>query len=265
MTTLFTRQEAKAAGITDDRLAWQVERGRYLRLAQGVYFKGDRSPGPFEHRLANAMRARKPITGELAAALHGMDGFDVPPDGRYGNIPKSSAGETLLTIAATVNDLRWEQALEWSLRKHTTSISALEMSLNTQRSGNGRIRRVLKVRPNGSAPTGSILETFTIQLIRSNAALPTPSRQVEVLRAFGQRAAYVDLAWPRHGVFLELDGEQHKGQPLYDATRQTAVVAATGWLVGRFTWTDVVHHPAATLRKIEDLLAASRNMTRAIA
>jgi very-short-patch-repair endonuclease len=55
-------------------------------------------------------------------------------------------------------------------------------------------------------------------------------------------------------VFLELDGEQHKDQPRYDATRQTAVIATTRWLVGRYTWTDIVRNPTPTLRSIAKLL-----------
>jgi very-short-patch-repair endonuclease len=95
---------------------------------------------------------------------------------------------------------------------------------------------------------------MTEQLIRRDPSLPPPERQVEVLLAFGQQPAYLDLAWPELGVFLELDGEQHKEQPLYDATRQTAVIAATHWLVGRYTWTDIVHNPLPTLRSIARLL-----------
>lgn len=255
MVKLFTRKEALQAGISDRRLERGVEAGRYIRLAQGVYFQGDRDPVVFERRLALAIRSGKPVSGELAARLHGMDGFKAPSDGDYTNVVRDSVHQTLLKLGATTDDLRWEQALEWSLRNGNTSIAAIEDELTRHRRGNGRIRRVLDLRPNAAPPTGSILETYAIQLIRKDAALSEPHRQVEVLRALGRRPAYVDLAWPEQGVFLELDGERHKGQPRYDASRQTAVIAATGWLVGRFTWSDVVHHPTSTLRQIARLLS----------
>ena len=258
MATLFTRREANAAGVTDRRLERAVERGRYFRLTRGVYFKGDRPPHPFEWRLAKAMRTSKPVTGELAAGLHGFDGFDVPQDGNYANVPRAGEHETLLSIAATTTDVRWEWALEWALRKQRTTIAGIQEELTTHRRGNGRIRRVLSLRPQNAPPTGSVLETMTLQLIRQDPRFPIPSRQVEVLRALGSRPAFVDLAWPDHGMFLELDGEQHKDQPRYDATRQTAVVAATGWLVGRYTWTDVVHHPKSTLRSLSRLFDAAQ-------
>jgi hypothetical protein len=200
------------------------------------------------------MRTGRSISGELAAALHGFDGFNLPTDVDYTNIPCVDAHEALISIAATTTDIRWEWALEWALRKRKTTIPDVTHALKQQRRGNGCIRRVLKLRPADAPPTGSVLETMTVQLIRRDPSLPTPNRQVEVLRTYGQRPAYVDLAWPDRGVFLELDGEQHKDQPRYDATRQTAVIATTRWLVGRYTWTDIVRNPTPTLRSIAKLL-----------
>jgi very-short-patch-repair endonuclease len=49
----------------------------------------------------------------------------------------------------------------------------------------------------------------------------------------GLFVARVDLCKPEIGLFLELDGQHHKDQPVYDARRETAVVAATGMLPGR--------------------------------
>jgi very-short-patch-repair endonuclease len=92
-----------------------------------------------------------------------------------------------------------------------------------------------------------------VQLIRTAPEVPEPERQVIVRDRHGDFVARVDLAWPPLGVFLELDGQHHKGQPLYDAMRQTAVTAATGWLCGRFTWTEVVRYPTSTRRRLVDL------------
>jgi len=163
--------------------------------------------------------------------------------------PCASGVSMMVELARQLDDLRWEQALESALRKQLLSVDELSDITNK------RVRRVMRLRPSNAPPTGSLLETLAVQLIRTYEQLPTPSRQVEVLRAHGRHPAYVDLAWPDLGVFLELDGEQHKGQLLYDSTRQTAVIAATGWLVGRYTWSDVVHRPTTTLRSIAQLVA----------
>ncbi|MGH9032675.1 MAG: DUF559 domain-containing protein, partial [Acidimicrobiia bacterium] len=63
---------------------------------------------------------------------------------------------------------------------------------------------------------------------------------------------------PELGLFLELDGQHHEAQPVYDARRETAVVAATGWLPGRFTWHEVVHLPKTTARRLAALAEQAR-------
>jgi very-short-patch-repair endonuclease len=80
---------------------------------------------------------------------------------------------------------------------------------------------------------------------------------------YNEFVARVDLAWPEVGVFYELDGESHREQPVYDAGRESAVVAATGWLCMRSTWTEVRLHPADTARKLARVIARAR--TRPVA
>lgn len=116
----------------------------------------------------------------------------------------------------------------------------------------------LALRPPGAPPTESLLETLMVQLVRRLPDLDPPVRQLEVRSAGGVLIARVDLAWPDLGLFLELDGQHHRGQPLYDASRETAVVATTGWLCGRFTWTDVVRVPTSTTRRLAQLVDQAR-------
>jgi very-short-patch-repair endonuclease len=165
--------------------------------------------------------------------------------------------QTMLDLAAELDDLVWEQALECALRKKLTTIDDIEGRMAGVR-GVARIRRVLALRPTGARPTGSLLETLMVQLARGVKGLSRPQRQVEVRNRFGDFVAFVDLAWPELGIFIELDGQQHKGQPVYDARRETAVVAATGWLCGRYTWTEVVHLPASTARRLADIVWQAR-------
>ncbi len=103
-------------------------------------------------------------------------------------------------------------------------------------------------------PTDSLLETLMVQLARTVAGLPDPVRQLWVEAARGR----LDLAWLDLGLFVELDGQQHAGQPVYDARRETAVVAATGWLCGRFTWHEVVYLPTSTARRLAALADQAR-------
>jgi hypothetical protein len=176
-------------------------------------------------------------SGRVAAVLHGFDGVEirgpdvtVPPglsNQRIGvrrrTLPASavvlvsgfactSALQTLCDLAAELDDLVWEQALESALRRRLTSIDELERAVPGTR-GAARMRRVLVMRPCGAPPTESLLETLMVQLARTVPRLPTPDRQVEVCNESGEFVARVDLAWPGLGLFIELDGQHHPGQP----------------------------------------------------
>ena len=177
---------------------------------------------------------------------------------RYGGIPCVSALQTLVDLAADVDDDTWEQMLESALRRRLVTIAELEDCLpelgRRRTPGTARMRRVLRRRPPGAPPTGSLLETLFVQLRRLVPGSTEPLRQVEVRDQHGELVAFVDFAWPELGIFIELDGQHHLGQPVHDARRETNVIAATGWLVGRFTWDEIVHHPNATARQLGRLL-----------
>lgn len=165
--------------------------------------------------------------------------------------------QTLLDVAPLVDDLVWEQALEWVLRHGHATVDDIEHAASGIR-GADRVRRVLALRPPGAPPTGSLLETLMVQRIRAVPSLPTPQRQVVVRDEHDQFVARVDVAWRELGLFLELDGLGHKGQPVYDATRETGVAAATGWLCGRFTWHEVRRLPRWTERRLARLAEQAR-------
>jgi very-short-patch-repair endonuclease len=83
-------------------------------------------------------------------------------------------------------------------------------------------------------------------------------RQFAVRDRTGRIVAYLDLAWPDLGLFIELDGQHHRGQPVYDSSRETLVVARTGWLCGRFTWFEVAEYPKATAHRLAELATQAR-------
>jgi very-short-patch-repair endonuclease len=170
----------------------------------------------------------------------------------------TSGTQTVVDLAARLSDAKWEQALESALRQNLTSIAALEARLpelsRSRTPGTRRIRRVLARRPPGTPATGSLLETLAVQLFRAEG-FPDPQRQVVVVSRHGSFVARVDLAWPELGIFVELDGMGHAGQPVYDANRQTRVTGATGWLCARFTWREIVSNAKASARELRNVFA----------
>jgi hypothetical protein len=274
MRRLLHTGAAFATGMTPSKLKWGVRTGRWRRLAHGVYAEGSEEPSDLDLARARVLASRQVARGLLAGVLHGLDGvvFDPLPR-RYrqrlataivviDGVRSVDGLQTLVDLAAVLDDAVWEQALESALRKKLTTIAAVEALLPTLGAsrvpGAARIRRVLKRRPPGAAPTESLLETLMVQLARLVPGLGDPVRQYTVRDEHDQFIARVDLAWPSIGLFIELDGQQHRDQPLYDARRETAVVAATGWLPGRFTWAEVARYPRSTTRRLEALAAQAR-------
>ena len=255
-------------GLTRSALRWAERNGHWQRLERGVWAQGPDEPTRLDRARAAVLATGGVASHHLAGVLHGLDSVDlggiwvtVPPTGNgrrphvrrshlpadcvlsLWGLPCTNGPRTLADLATTLSDLVWEQALESALRKRLASIDAVI--------GN---RRVLDRRPPGTPPTESLLETLTVQLIRTVPGLPEPVRQLWIEAA----GARLDLAWPELGLFVELDGQHHKDQPVYDARRETAVVAATGWLCGRFTWTEVVRLPNATARRLAALADQAR-------
>ncbi len=282
MHKFFTREDAARRGLSPAALRWGEQKGHWRRVARGVYRDGPEEPNALDRAVAVVVATGGVASGTLAGVLHGLDGVELrgaevtlAPDrsgGRAGvrrrqldpervvtvdGVPCTDGLQTMLDLAADLDDVRWEQAFESALRKQLLVIADIDTP-HVGRPGVRRIRRVLALRPPGAAPTESLLETMMLQLARTINGLPPPVRQYRVVDLDGRFVARVDLAWPELGLFIELDGEHHLGQPVYDARRETAVVAATGWLCGRFTWTEVVRVPRSTSRRLAALVDQAR-------
>jgi len=263
---LYTMEQARAEGRTESEIRWAVRAGRARQIIHGVYGDGGELPTRFDKACAAVLRSDGDARGHLAGVLHGLDSVPLgasPPRRRrlpddqivvVAGIRCANGLMTLIDLASVLDDDTWEQALESALRKGLVTIEDIDAvlpDLARQRTpGVGRIRRVLAKRPKGAKATGSYLETLMVQVARTVPGLPDPERQYLVENEHGDFVAFVDLAWPPIGFFTELDGRGHEGQPEYDSVRETAVVAATGWLCGRFTWNDLHHRRLQTVRRL---------------
>jgi len=262
---LFTASES---GLSESALRWGVRKGQWVRVVRGVYAEGADPPSELDRLRAQVLATNDVASDALSGVLHGLDGIvlDSRRPRRRGRaacvlidgVPCTDGFQTMIDLASVTDDLIWEQALECALRRRLVSIDELEDALPrlgaSRTPGTARIRRVLALRPAGAPPTESLLETLMVQLARNVPGLAPPTRQLEVFDQHGVFVARLDLSWPALGLFVELDGQQHKGQPVYDARRETAVVAVTGWLPGRFTWHEVTRIPRQTIRRLEALV-----------
>lgn len=277
MRRLFTPGHVVPKRATEEGLRWAHDVGRITRVARGVYGVGGGEATALDRACAVVLRRGTEARGHLAGVLHGLDsvGLDARPTRRarldaehvvvVHGIPCADGLTALVDLAASLDDLMWEQALESALRQRLTTIAGIEgvlPALGASRvPGTARVRRVLGLRPPGAPATESLLETLMVQLARGVPGLGELVRQHEIWQ-HEMLIARLDLSKPDDGFFLELDGQQHDGQPVYDAMRQTAVVAATGMLPGRFTWTEVTRFPNSTKRKLAALVDQARATRR---
>lgn len=252
---------------------------------------GPSPPSPFDRIIGNVLAADAVASGRLATGLHDVDAWPplplvgdaiLPPDrwSRRGDLvvhrTRPDADEVgcvrgvkcllpprlLVDTAALTTDDQAEQALEWSLRKGYTTLDSLTSLVaewgRRRRPGTKRLGSILARRAPGAPPTESLLETLFVQLVRrlreEHPWIPEPIRQLEIRDSDGRLIARLDFAWPMFGLFIELDGEAHRHQPVYDAARANAVVERTGWRYARYTWSDLTRRPRATGRRLLAML-----------
>jgi hypothetical protein len=109
----------------------------------------------------------------------------------------------------------------------------------------------------------SVGETRSRELCRRQG-LPAPTPQHPIRDHDGRIVAYVDLAWPEHGVFLEFDGrvkyeallregESPTDVVLREKRREEMICELTGWRCIRITWADLAY-PERTAMRIRRLL-----------
>jgi len=171
---------------------------------------------------------------------------------------------TLLDLAADLDDIHWEWALESGLRKDLLALNEVRSGVASRsgrrRPGAARARRVLSLRPPNARPTGSQLETEFLQLIRPVGEIPEPERQYPVFR-LGKIAARLDFAFPEVQAYTEVHGGQHRESLQYDAYRETMIAGTLGWLESEVTARDIRNTPRPTVaRMIEFIATASRRI-----
>lgn len=133
-------------------------------------------------------------------------------------------------------------------------------------------RRVVAVLDRATAQAETPLETLS-RLRIEELGFPPPELQVLVHRPRGGGPAFLDFAWPDHGVWGEADGRgKYLGSGSADGDRRSPaeivrdekerendVRSATGWTCGRWDWDEAWN--GGVLRRI--LLQAGLPLVRA--
>lgn len=114
-----------------------------------------------------------------------------------------------------------------------------------------RARRVLDL---ADPRCGSVLES-ALRVLLTQAGMTGFSTQRVIRDARGKRILRVDFCFNAHRLVIEADGSRWHPDPLRDRKLDNRLVAA-GWRVLRFTWSEVVHDPAAVLELVRAAVAS---------
>jgi very-short-patch-repair endonuclease len=102
----------------------------------------------------------------------------------------------------------------------------------------------------------SVMESM-LRLLLLDAGLPTPEVNMNVYDSFGQFLARADLLYRAAKVIIEYDGDHHRLDRAQFARdlRRGSDLAACGYLVLRFTASDLLGRPYAVVSAVRSALA----------
>ncbi|MDQ1467581.1 MAG: hypothetical protein QOH10_1996 [Actinomycetota bacterium] len=283
---IFTRAQARDAGLSDRQLRLRVDSGRIERLAPHAFRVAGCPPSWRQCLMAACLAAGHGAAAShrSAAALHRFDGYapgiveiTVPQSRRdfrmegvtvhssnywserdvgvVGGIPVSTPERTLSTLAAVAWEAQVESALDSAERDQTvrrTEVADVHDDVRERgRNGVAALGRILTRRETLMGIPHSVLERRMLTLLEAHG-LELPACQVPVRRPDG-RLAYLDFAYLDLGLGIEVDGNFAHATPRQrsdDNVRGNGVVLRDIRLL-RFTYEQVTHEPemvAATVR-----------------
>jgi uncharacterized protein DUF559 len=208
-----------------------------------------------------------PRNRRFRSAEFAVHHIDIPQPDRTvrHSIPVTTPARTLIDVVATRPRSVVEPSLDYALRTGLTTIPRLRWRIDeVRRSGRlgiAVLERMLDVRE-GKAFLESPLESKALAIF-DDAALPEPVAQFEVFD--GSRfVGRVDFAYPGAKIAIEADGyASHSGRLKWeeDLARNNAL-QSLGWIVLRFTWTDVTERPDFVVAMVRDAVLTRQNDRR---
>jgi hypothetical protein len=272
---IITRDQALRAGLTDGQIRRRVKDGRLVALFPRVFLRSGAPPSPEQMTLAASLACGRGsfVSHHSAAALWGfIDAAPIVPEitvpasrrprttgiaihrsrilgptehAIRGATPLATPARTLLGIAGSSSPEALSLMADRAFRRRLVDPDRLSVYLArselTTAAGHGVLAEIAKVRCSTGIPE-SELEGLILPIVK-RYRLPTPTLQYEVI-AHGRRVRF-DVAYPDQRVAVELDGwGPHYGLDRWqsDHDRHNAT-ELSGWLVIRFTWTDLKQRP----------------------
>ena len=287
---LITRAQAHELGVTPSMVKERIRAAAWVRVHPGVYRLAG-APRTWEQNAMAAVLWAGPdavVSGRAAAYLWRLNGFSPPgrievtvPRGtrlarrpgvtvretkawdlvdrqtRFG-VPVADPARTILDVCAWGTDLDGLRALDEARRGSLVHWPQLWECLMRHacrgRNGIRRFRRVLVTRNGRTPPGGEFARLFLI--ILADMGFPEPECEVKVV-VDGHRY-FIDLAYPRLMLGIELDDSSHRTEKSqHDDPIRQARLERAGWRIIRFTWKEFRDEPFAVIVALRRALAVA--------
>jgi very-short-patch-repair endonuclease len=279
---VVSRQQLFEAGLSRKSVESRMRSGHLIRLHPGVYAVGHArlrregrwlaavlavgpravlshrdAAGLHDLRPANHARIDVTTTGRARSSpklnVHRTRVLDADDVTTISGIPVTTVARTLLDLAGTIPRDHLAKAIKEAERQHTFDLRKVEAAMARTRGRTGRGHRALREALKEYAAlalsaTDSILEDAFLRLVQ-RAGLPKPAANVLV------EGFRIDAVWRDHGVIVELDGwAWHHARHAFERDRERdATLMATGWLVVRFTYRQLVERPDRVIHVLRRL------------
>jgi very-short-patch-repair endonuclease len=257
--------------------------GRLLKAHRGVYSVGHSTTQPFGKETAAllAVGPKAVLSHQSAAFVWGIaparpddDPVDVLVPARHvrrrlgivahrttrldrnetriwQGLPLTSPARTLRDIAGTVTVRELERAVDEALIRRIVRLQQLHDTVAREkgRCGGPLLAALLEHRHHPTI-TRSQAEERMLEIIRAGG-LPEPEMNVRL------NGYEVDFLWREQRLIVEIDGyTYHSSRSAFERDRaKDATMAATGYLVLRFTWLQMEHERYVVVVRLAQALA----------
>lgn len=288
---VVTRAEALALGVSESTLHRWAKQGQLVRVGTGIYVLPGVLTGERSTLGAATAALGAVVSHESAARLHRLDGLNptrlavtvpVRRSNRFNGVtvhqstdlgewetteidrlPVTDVPRTIIDLAAVLPERLLAAILDQAVRMKLTTYKEvadrLEATARRGKPGVVKLRRLLVVRLGGTYVADSRLETMALELLEK-AGLPTPATQYRPpwLRKANGR---VDTAYIDEQILVEWDSEKWHGTPeAFQLDRQRDNLGQlAGWIVLRFTWSDITRRPSYVIETIRQALMKRSN------
>ncbi|HUG32730.1 MAG TPA: type IV toxin-antitoxin system AbiEi family antitoxin domain-containing protein [Acidimicrobiia bacterium] len=264
---VFSRDQARSAGLTRKMIETRLGSGAWIRLGPAVYALAS-APPKWERQMAAALLTKRDaiVAGRAAAHLHDFDGFKAPRpvimidrsqnassplakvirSGRFESVRRvrrqgfivTDEAETVMTLARDLSPDRLEWVVDSLLARKSCSVDQLTRvtGLSDKVPGVARLRPIIEYRsPDAYQPPTTELERLLFKLL-DHPQLPDYTRQMPM--PYHRIKATVDAYIAIWRLIVEGDGRRwHTRRADYERDRlRDNEATAHGYAVLRFTY-----------------------------